>query len=108
MKTDRKKPANEFAGFALFLYPFLDGPGYFTGTDASRAYVFSGDGAIFNYSNRLDVGVPFSSGMSIGMAHVVSRNLALATNLAFSRHSAAPPFFRASYNRHYSTLRMAL
>jgi hypothetical protein len=60
--------------------------GDFTGSDASCAYVLSGNGTAFLYLDGLDVYVPFSSGMTIGMGYIVSGNLALTTNLAFFRH----------------------
>ena len=41
------------------------------GTDASGAYLSPENCAVFFNSDSLDVGVPFSSGMSVRVAYIV-------------------------------------
>lgn len=41
------------------------------GTDASSAYLSPENCAVFFNSDSLDVGVPFSSGMSVRVAYIV-------------------------------------
>ena len=65
-------------------WSILHSSGYFSGSDASCAYVLSGNGSVFFNLYGLNVCVPLSSGMTIGVGNVVSGNLALTTNIAFS------------------------
>lgn len=60
--------------------------GNFTGSDASCAYVLSGYGTVFFNLNRLNVGVPLSSGVTIGVGYSVTGYLTLTANFAFSGH----------------------
>jgi hypothetical protein len=60
------------------------GSGDFAGTDAARADVLSDDGAVFLDSDTLNVGIPLSSGVSVGVGNVVAGYLTLAADLALS------------------------
>ena len=79
-----KKDRSDCCGFFLWL---LHCSGNFTGSDASSAYVLSGNSAVFFNLNGLDIGIPLSSGMAIGVGNVVSGNLTLTANITLLRHS---------------------
>ena len=79
-KEGMKKPSADTDGL---LYP-LHRAGNFSGSDASGANVLLDDGAVFLDSDGLNICVPLSSGMTIGVGYVVTGNLALATDLALS------------------------
>ena len=64
----------------------LDGAVDLACSDASGAYVSFSYFAIVIDSNSLNVGIPFSLGMSVGMGYIVARNLSLATYFALFRH----------------------
>jgi hypothetical protein len=64
--------------------PFvLNGSTNLIGANASCANFPLQDRTVFINFNSLDVGVPFSLGMPIGVAHVVSGSLAFSAHLAF-------------------------
>lgn len=70
--------------FRQFFYALrLKRSGNLVGADASRAYVLSGNGSIFIHFDGLNVSVPFSSCMPVGVGYIVSGNLSLTTNFAF-------------------------
>ena len=65
---------------------FLQSSGDFAGADAAGADVLSDNGAVLLDSDALDVGVPLSSGVSVGVGNVVAGYLALAANIALLGH----------------------
>ena len=81
IKQKRKKPAR-----SRFLFLILHSSGNFTGSDASCAYVLSGDSTVFFNLYRLNVSVPLSSGVTVGVGYCVTGYLTLTTNFAFSGH----------------------
>jgi hypothetical protein len=78
-----KKPPERSGGFHMH---FLQSSRNFAGADAAGADVLSDDRAVFFHSYALDVGVPLSSGVSVGVGNVVAGNLTLAADLTFSGH----------------------
>lgn len=58
----------------------LDGTVDLIGSDASGTNISSSYCSVVIDSDSLDVRIPFSSGMSIGMGYVVSGNLSLSAN----------------------------
>ena len=78
---------------AVFCGLLLECSANLTGSDASGAYVHSGNGAVLLNLYALNVSIPLSSGMSVGVGNVVSGNLTLTANCAFLRHLAPPSFF---------------
>ncbi len=58
--------------------------GNFSGFDAACADVDPSGSSVLFHSYSLDIGVPLSPCMTIGVGYVVSGNLALATDLALS------------------------
>jgi len=82
----RKKNENahqSMSAFLSFVFP-LDGTVYFAGSDASCAYFCFSDCTVIVDSYSLNVRIPLSSSVSVGMGYVVSGNLALSTNFALS------------------------
>ena len=69
--------------FSNFFVGFLDGSCNLAGTDASGANVFLGNCAVFFNSDSLDIGVPFPSCMSVGVAHVITGYLSFTTDFTF-------------------------
>ena len=65
---------------------FLQSSRDFAGADAAGADVLSDDRAVFLDSHALDVSVPLSSGVSVGVGNVVAGYLALAANIALLGH----------------------
>ena len=65
---------------------FLDGTGDLAGSQACCANVRFPNGSVIVDPDRLNVRVPFSSGMDIRMGNLVSADLTLPANLALSRH----------------------
>jgi hypothetical protein len=53
-------------------------------TEASGADVLLDGNSVFFDSDSLDISIPLSSGMAIGVGNVVSGNLTLTTDLALS------------------------
>ena len=71
-------------GLSLFLFN-LDGTVYFIGSDASCAYIRFSDSPVgFFHSYCLNIRVPLSSCMSVGVGYRVSRYLSLTADLALS------------------------
>ena len=68
-------------------WSILHSSGYFSGSDASCAYILSGNSAVFFNLDGLDVGIPLSSGMTVGVGNVVSGYLTLTANITLLRHS---------------------
>ena len=64
----------------------LDSSVYFSGSDASCAYIDSGNSAVFFNFYRLNIGIPLSSGMTVGVGNVVSGNLTLTADCTLLRH----------------------
>jgi len=58
-----------------FIHPqngALNGALDFIAANASCAYVLSRNGSVFYHSNCLDICIPFSSGVSVGMGHAIA------------------------------------
>lgn len=64
----------------------LVGTGYLARSKATCAYVGLSDRTVFFNSNRLDIRIPFSSGMSVGVRNSVSRSLTFSANFTFPGH----------------------
>lgn len=65
---------------------WLDSAVDFVASYASCAYVFSGNCSVFYNSYSLNVSIPFSSCMSVGMGNVISGNLTFTTYFTLSWH----------------------
>ena len=79
---NRKNPAPSGTGSRWL----LDRSGNFTGTEASCTHVGLSDRAVIVDTNRLDVRIPLTSCVSVGMGNVVSGYLTLAADLALLGH----------------------
>lgn len=62
----------------------LNDPGDFSGTDAPSAHALASHGSAFVDFDWLDIGIPLSSRMPVGVGNVVARCGALSTNITFS------------------------
>ena len=70
--------------FKWFLQFGLDGAVYFTGSETTRANLGSSNFTVFFDSDVLNIRIPLSSRMSVGMRNVISGNLSFTANLALS------------------------
>lgn len=66
-----------------FIICNLDCSGNLTGANASCTNILSGYCAVFFNFNSLDIGVPFSSGMFVRVAHVITGYLPFTTDFTF-------------------------
>ena len=78
----------------------LDGTVDLAGSHALRANIGSSDRTVIIDSDRLDVGIPLSSRMSIRMGYLISGNLTLSANFTLSEHL---PHLLSSYSKHRIT-----
>ena len=62
----------------------LDSAVDFVAPNASCAYVLSRNCTVFFNFYSLNIRIPFSSGMSVGMGNVISGNLSLTTYFTLS------------------------
>ena len=62
--------------------PLLHGAVYFAGSETTCANFRSSDDTVLFDSDRLDVRIPLSSRVSVGVGYVISGNLSLTANLA--------------------------
>ena len=78
---------------------------YFSGSETFRADICFPDSSVIINSDRLNVSVPLSSGMSVRMGNIVSWNLSFSADFTFSRHLRWPPLFviQISHVLHYIT-----
>jgi hypothetical protein len=70
---------------------FLNRLGDVTGTDAAGAGLDGPDAAVGDGLDLLKVGVPYGTGLVVGVAHVVAEAGAFTADFTFSRHMTIPP-----------------
>jgi hypothetical protein len=57
---------------------------YKAGTDAAGANLYGGDAAVFYGSDLLKIGTPYSTGLVVGVADIVTEAGAFSANFTFS------------------------
>ena len=62
----------------------LDGTVYFAGSQASSAYFGFSDCTVLFDPYSLNISIPFSSGVSVGMGYIISGNLSFSANFTLS------------------------